>query len=68
MQLSGRENDERGRGKNKQDEVGPLSDIANLLPDWYLNKVGDIIEGAERIKGKGADITLHSSRLHLDTS
>lgn len=59
MQLSGRENDKRRRGKNKQDEVGPLSDIAKPLPDWYLSKVGDTIGGAERIKGKGADITLH---------
>lgn len=40
--------------KDKQDEVGPLSDIAEQLPDWYLNAVGDIVGGAERIKGKRA--------------
>lgn len=47
------------REEEKQDEVGPLSDIAEQLPDWYLNEAGDIVGGAERIKGKGADITLH---------
>lgn len=49
----------REEEKNEQDEVGLLSDIAKLLPDWYLNKAGDIVGGAERIKGKGANFTLH---------
>lgn len=48
-----------GRGQNKQDGAEPLSDIAKPFPDWYLNKVGAITGGAERIKVKGADITLH---------
>lgn len=43
----------------KQDEVGPLSDIAEQLPDSYLNEAGDILGGAERIKGKGAYIALY---------